>query len=213
MTRLQPLILLLLVCSATINAQNVGIGTTSPHAGSILDLGTSRPLLLPRLTRDQMLAVLPVTPGQIIYNSTEHQLYGYMRYRTTTFIGQSNNRWEPISTGPRMLAYGYVDSFANEVNGSNNFSVTWNSTDRWYELNLTSPHEYYRDSMVLMVTAVGNGSWDQAVSTGELISGSSRKATIKFTDVSRIASGWSVTDARRRSNFHIVVYDLRKNPY
>jgi hypothetical protein len=112
-----------------------------------------------------------------------------------------------------MLAYGYVDSFANEINGSGNFSAIWNSTDRWYELNLISPHEYYRDSMVFIVTAVGNGSWDQAVSTGEKISGSARYATIKFTDVTRIAAGWSINDSRRRSNFHFVVYDLRKAPY
>jgi hypothetical protein len=206
--------LILLIMSVNLSAaQSVGIGTTSPHSGSILDLGTSKPLLLPRLTRNQMLASSPVTPGQVIYNTTEHQLYGYMRYRSSNLVSATINRWEPISTGPRMLAYGYVDSFANEVNGSSNFSVTWNTTERWYELNLTSPHEYYRDSMVLIITAVGNGSWDQAVSTGELIDGTTREATIKFTDVSRVAAGWSALDARRRSNFHFVLYDLRKDPY
>ena len=64
-----------------------------------------------------------------------------------------------------MMAWGVVDSFGTELNGSVSYSVTWDATNHWYRLSLSNPHEYYKDSMLLMVTAVGNGSWDQAVST------------------------------------------------
>lgn len=196
-----------------LSGQNIGIGTTTPHAGSILDLGTSRPLLLPRLTSEQMMAVSPVTPGQLIYNTTEHQLYTYTRYRTSSVFTQTNTRWEPVSIGPRMLAYGIVDSFAVEIGGSNNFNVTWSNTDKWYHLNLTEPHEFFKDSMILLITPIGNGSWDQTVSIGEYTSGAERSATIKFTDVTRLTQGYLSMDARRRSAFYFVLYDLRKKIY
>jgi len=196
-----------------LNAQSVGIGTTSPNAGSILDLGPAgKPLVLPRLTSPQMNAVSPVAQGMIVYNTTEHQLYTYMRYRSTNIIGQSVNRWQPITTGPAMIAWGVVDSFDAVKSGSGNFSVNWDEDERWYTLTTTS-HPYYKDSMLLMITAVGNGSWDQAVATGELIEGSFRRATIKFVDVSRVAAGWTIENTRRRSWFHFVLYDLRKDPY
>jgi hypothetical protein len=196
------------------NAQTVGIGTTTPNSSSVLDLGPSaKPLVLPRLSLTQMNAVTSPAQGMIIYNTDEHQLYSYMRYRTALLIGQSDNRWQPVSTGPRMLAWGVVDSFGTEINGSLSYSVTWDATNHWYRLSLTNPHEYYKDSMLLMITAVGNGSWDQAVSTGELIEAGGRLASIKFTDVSRIAGGFNTLESRRRSGFHFTLYDLRKKPY
>ncbi len=64
-----------------------------------------------------------------------------------------------------------------------------------------------------MVTAVANGSWDQAISTSELIKNGTRFASIKFTDVSRIADGFGSLETRRKSHFQFVLYDLRKEPY
>ncbi len=208
------IILPLLFFHSFLFAQSVGIGTTAPNSSSILDLGPSaKPFVLPRLTATQMNDVTSPAQGMLIYNSTEHQLYSYMRYRTSLLIGQNNNRWQPVSSGPRMLAWGIVDSFGTEINGSLTYSVSWDATNNWYRLSLTNPHEYYKDSMLLMVNAVGNGSWDQVISTGEIIDAGGRHASIKFTDVSRIVAGANSLDTRRRSSFHFTLYDLRKNPY
>jgi hypothetical protein len=204
---------LLCLCCFTI-AQSVGIGTTTPNSSSILDLGPSaKPVVLPRLSSMQMSGVTGPEQGMFIYNTDEHQLYGYMRYRTALQPGQSSSRWQPLSTGPRMLAWGVVDSFGTEINGSLSYAITWDATNHWYRLALTNPHQYYKDSMLLMITPVGNGSWDQAVSTGELIEAGGRFASIKFTDVSRIAGGFNTLESRRRSGFHFTLYDLRKDPY
>ncbi|MDO9376013.1 MAG: hypothetical protein Q7T76_16445 [Ferruginibacter sp.] len=204
---------LMFLCQTALS-QAVGIGTTTPNASSSLDLGPSaKPLVLPRLTQAQMAAVPNPAQGMVIYNSDEHQLYGYMRYRTPVLSGLSASRWQPVTTGPRMLAWGVVDSFGTEINGSLTYSVTWDATNNWYRLSLTNPHEYFKDSMMLMVTAVGNGSWDQAVSTGELIEANGRLASIKFTDVSRIVSGFNTLESRRRSGFHFTLFDLRKESY
>lgn len=180
-----------------------------------LDLGTSiDPMVLPRLSSDQMNAITDPQLGMLIYNTDEHQIYGYMRYRSFTFpIITSTNRWQPVSTGPRMLAWGVVDSFTNIKSGSQNFTIDWDTDNHWFRLGLSHPHEYYKDSMILLITPVGNGSWDQMPATGELIEGNSRFASIKFTDASRIVAGYSDLDRRRKSGFHFVLYDLRKFPY
>jgi hypothetical protein len=164
--------------------------------------------------------------GSLIYNTDQHQYMGYVYSHTRRlgipgggFINQVVAKWLPITTGPKMIAWGVVDSFGNELNTSGNFSVTWDgygngvqsTTNNWYKLTLTGG-KFYKDSMMLIVTAVGNGSWDQAIAVGELLEGSVQRATIKFTDVSRIASGWTLEASRRRSNFYFVMYDLRKDP-
>jgi hypothetical protein len=101
MKNLFSMMFTMLIGIGILNAQSVGIGTTNPNAGSILDLGPAgKPLILPRLTSPQMNAVSPVAQGMIIYNTTEHQLYSWMRFRSTNIIGQATSRWQPISTGP-----------------------------------------------------------------------------------------------------------------
>jgi hypothetical protein len=112
--------------------QNVGIGTTNPNNNALLELSsTSKALQIPRLTTAQMTSIgnSLSNVGMIIYNTTEQQFYGHMRYRTSTTIGLSNYRWQPIATGPQMIAWGVVDSFAAEKNGSGNYSVVWDATE------------------------------------------------------------------------------------
>ncbi|HMP92149.1 MAG TPA: hypothetical protein PKD90_04705 [Phnomibacter sp.] len=214
---MKTLIALFTFLPIAVFSQSVGIGTATPNASSSLDLGASgRPLLLPRLTTTQMNAIPAsnANTGMIIYNTTQGQLYAQMRFRSLP-LPPSNTvaRWQPISTGPQMIAWGVVDSFSTILSSSNNFSISWNPDNRWYELSIAS-HPYYSDSMLLIVTPVGNGSWDQAVSTGELIGSlTNRRATIKFTDVTYIVSGRTGINARRRSNFHFVLYNLREEPY
>jgi hypothetical protein len=209
-------------------AQNVGIGTTSPNSKALLDLSaTNKVLLLPRMTNTQMDAISSPPYGSLIYNTDQHQYMGYVYSHTRRlivpgggFVNQVVAKWLPLNTGPKMIAWGVVDSFGNELNTSGNFSVTWDgygngansTTNNWYKLTLTSG-KFYKDSMVLLVTAIGNGSWDQAIAVGEILEGSIQRATVKFTDVSRIANNWTLEASRRRSNFSFVLYDLRKDPH
>lgn len=212
------------MATEAISQSNVGIGTNNPNPRAILDLSsTNRVLLLPRLTNAQMDAIASPPYGSLIYNTDQHQYMGYVfsHIQRSLYGGsQTINKWLPIATGPKMIAWGVVDSFGNEINTSRNFSVAWDgygngaqsTTNNWYKLTLTGG-KFYKDSMILLVTAVGNGSWDQAIAVGELAEGNFQRATIKFTDVSRIATGWSLESARRRSNFYFVLYDLRKDPF
>jgi hypothetical protein len=54
-----------------LQAQTMGIGTTSPHSSSILDLNsTSQGLLLPRLNTAQVLSINNPAEGLFVYNTT-----------------------------------------------------------------------------------------------------------------------------------------------
>lgn len=69
----------------TSNGQ-VGIGTSSPNASSILDLtSTTGALILPRMTTTQRNALTAVN-GMIIYNSTDNKFQGYENSSWTNLI-------------------------------------------------------------------------------------------------------------------------------
>jgi len=201
------------------NSGNVGIGTSTPAASALLHLNaTNKAFLPPSMTTDQMNSISSPQRGMMVFNSETRQPYVYTQYRIPALPIFPSNRWEPIQTGPRMLAWGIIDSTdGSEISGSGNYIIQWdgygstNSENNWYTLQL-SGIDYIRDSMILLITPVGNGSWDQAVSTGEVQSGSNTRATIKFTDISRMIGGWTASSQRRRSRFCFALYDLRKKP-
>lgn len=198
----------------SIYAQSVLI---DPKNKASIDLSAAtKPVLITGLNNQAMngLAGSNTAPGMLIYNNEQHQYYGYMRQSTLTFnnIKFPVNKWLPISTGPRMLAWGSYDSTGVIKSGSGNFSIDWNSSYNWFELGITS-HAYSRDSMLLIVTPVGISSWDQMVATFEVVVNAKMYATIKFIDASRLIANYSSTNSRRKSHFHFVLYDLRKNPF
>ena len=65
----------MVLLSPTAKAQNVGIGTSTPHASSILELNANnRGFLPPRLTTVQRNAIASPAEGLVIYNLTVHCL-------------------------------------------------------------------------------------------------------------------------------------------
>lgn len=69
MKKNSTILILLMVSVLFTNGQNVGIGTTTPNAGALLDLSSnSKALLLPRLTTAQRNAITNPVPGMLIYN-------------------------------------------------------------------------------------------------------------------------------------------------
>ena len=218
-----------LLVSVLVNAQgNVGIGTNNPNNSAILDLtSTTKAFLPPRMTSSQMDAIPSPAYGSIVFNQSlyTHMTYSRIGYKPSNILPgfyTSNANWFPLNAGPKVLAWGFVDSSGGNENtttaasapiisGSGNFSVTWQgkpSGKKWYELSLYNDN-FDQDSMLLMITPVGNGSWDVSVSLGEVISGSDANASIKFVDISRSVSNWPEIDRRRRSRFYFVLYDLR----
>src|SRR5688572_23336586 len=62
--------------SSMAQAQNVGIGTTTPDASAILDLrSTTKGVLLPRLTAAQVNAIPNPAKGLMVFNETVNQVW------------------------------------------------------------------------------------------------------------------------------------------
>jgi hypothetical protein len=80
----------MLATSFTATAQ-VGIGTTTPHPGTVLDLSSSKPVLLPRISTTIMNAVSNPVVDMIAYNTTLGKFTGYAPSTSTSPIfGQTS---------------------------------------------------------------------------------------------------------------------------
>ncbi len=208
---------------------SVGIGTATPNSRAILDLtSTTQVFLPPRMNSLQMDAIASPPLGSLIYNTDVKRLMSYTNTHYNLIIIPGGNpiqiaasKWLPVSAGPKVLAWGSMDSSTGTgdvitapiKSGSGNFSIRWykeknGSPTNWYEFALTNDN-FDIDSMLLVVTPVGNGSWDVTAAIGEVVNGNQTVASIKFTDISRSVAGWNSTDIRRRSKFYFVLYDMR----
>jgi hypothetical protein len=91
------LLLISLLAVVTISAQNVGIGTTSPHSSAALHISsTTRGFLPPRMTSAQRIAISLPLNGLTVYDTDTERLYVYMD-GTWRFI-LSNDVWAYNST-------------------------------------------------------------------------------------------------------------------
>jgi hypothetical protein len=70
MNRILLFLLTLFACSDLINAQNVGIGTTTPSSSAMLDISsTDKGLLMPRMTAAQRTAIVSPAAGLQVYQT------------------------------------------------------------------------------------------------------------------------------------------------
>jgi trimeric autotransporter adhesin len=88
-------VLFILICSFfffTTEAQNVGIGTTTPDAKAALEINsTTKGLLIPSMTTSQRLAITVSTPapnGLMVYDTDRDEFYHY-----------NGSSWSPILNG------------------------------------------------------------------------------------------------------------------
>lgn len=89
------LLLSFLLCSLTIQAQNAGIGTTTPDPSAQLDISsTTRGLLIPRMTMAQRNAIASPATGLLIFQTDDVVgFYFYTGSSWTHLTPISNNSW------------------------------------------------------------------------------------------------------------------------
>ena len=90
---------------------NVGIGTASPNPSALLDLtSTTKGFLPPRMTTNQRNAIIGLTAGLVVYNTTINQLEMY-----------NGSAWSPLFIGSTMH---YAQYRANAAQGSFTADIT-----------------------------------------------------------------------------------------
>ena len=79
---------LLIFLSCQLHAQNVGIGTTTPHAAAALDItSTNKGLLIPRMTTTSRTTIASPAKGLIVFDSITNSMWMY------------TTQWKELSTG------------------------------------------------------------------------------------------------------------------
>jgi len=100
---------LLIICYAGVDAQSIGIGTTTPSASAQLDIAsTSKGMLVPRMTFVQRNAIASPATGLLIYQTDF--VSGFYFYNGTV--------WTPVST-----ATNYFTALGNNIYNNNTGNV------------------------------------------------------------------------------------------
>ena len=123
-------------------------------------------------SKDPDCSQLHEVEGGIKIANTECQTEGSIRFNGMDFEGYLAGEWQSLTngtpgpqgdtgaTGPTgatgatgvqgppgtaALAYGVINSNAKVINGSQNFSCTWNTTQNWYEIDIAGEKYFYAD--------------------------------------------------------------------
>ena len=153
---MKKIITALAIFASTIAFSQVGIGTTSPHSSSILDLTASdKALLLPRVAKIGDIAI--PTDGMVFYHTKQKCFKGYQ-----------NTAWVDITectpdasamTFVKITKYNGVSVINSQGIGYNGETIPSTSTIE-IEVNVTSPTPYSFTSTDattgLTYTATGN---------------------------------------------------------
>ena len=96
--RNQILLFLTIITVFTVQAQ-VGIGTTSPQAGSILDVvSTDKGILLPKVNITNLNTIAPITGGAteglLVYNTNASTGVGFHYWSGTVWIPFNSKDWK-----------------------------------------------------------------------------------------------------------------------
>lgn len=89
----------ILLLSVTISYSQVGIGTTTPNASSMLDIeSTNSGLLIPRMTLAQKTAIATPATGLLIYQTNGTAGFWYYDGAIWTTFGGTDNDWTVVGT-------------------------------------------------------------------------------------------------------------------
>lgn len=106
-----------------VQAQNVGIGTTTPHSSSILDIqSTSKGASLPSMTTAQRLNINSPKPGLLVFDSDKNTIYMYDGGQWLALLFTVSEAFIPPTTRvPSDAAVG--DQFGFTVAISGNYAI------------------------------------------------------------------------------------------
>jgi hypothetical protein len=118
----------------------VGIGTTSPQAGSILDISsTNKGILIPRVNILNLLTTAPIiggaSPGLLVYNTNTITGEGFHYWTGTLWLPLLGKDWKQngnISTNPLIDFIGTIDNVGIRfrTNNTERFEITNNGLFR-----------------------------------------------------------------------------------
>ncbi len=176
------LTLLLLIASAQLMAQNVGINTdgSAPHTSAMLDVkSTTGGLLIPRMTEEQRTQIQSPAQGLMVYQTTSPAGFYYFDGSSWALIGgTAGSETDPVFT-------------ASPVQGITGTNITnWNTAYGWgnhanagYLTSLSETDPIFGAHAAYGITGTNIGNWNTAYGWGNHASaGYLTSATLNETD-------------------------------
>jgi hypothetical protein len=91
--------LLLFVASVCTQAQNVGIGTTSPHGTAQLEISSNaKGILIPRMASSERIGIVGPALGLMVYQTNGEEGFYYFDGFIWQMVGKGGNSWVKNST-------------------------------------------------------------------------------------------------------------------
>ena len=143
--------IVLIVLAGTLNAQNIGIGTSTPDNKALLDLtSTTKGILLPRMTTSQRFAITSPPNGLIVFDTDKNELHQY------------SGGWTPILTGNYWIRP--ITSRSRIANANDSVGIGTNSPTEWLDVNgnIRTRNNFIADNNITATGNIGAGS----ISTG-----------------------------------------------
>lgn len=161
---LQACLLFFMIITTNLFAQ-VGIGTTTPNASSILDLTSStQGLLTPRMTTAQRIAIVSPADGLMVYDTDLKSFYHYNS--TLTSWGVLNSGFNGRSKFKRIKSVG--DLVAEKTAGGDKYLL---DTGTLYEINGTINLDYSIELNNAYVVGLDSGEDKLVKASGNLFTG------------------------------------------
>jgi hypothetical protein len=122
------LIIVAICMVIVINAQSVGIGTTSPNASAQLDVtSTTKGLLIPRMTATQRVAIASPVAGLMVYETS-----------TSSFWFYNGSVWNQIGVGGVSPWTVSGSNIYNSNTGNVGIGTSVPNTDALLDINSTT---------------------------------------------------------------------------
>jgi trimeric autotransporter adhesin len=143
----QHFFILLFACYTIGNSygQNaVGIGTTTPHASSILDMQTTvKGMLIPRMSSTQRNAISSPAKGLLLFDNDSSSFWFY-NGTTWKEVGTGNNGWGlsgNAGTNPLINFIGTTDAQPFSFRLNNTYAGKWDPVSSNYFIGLNAGHD------------------------------------------------------------------------
>ncbi len=121
MVKVFTLLMILITLNETASAQNIGIGTSTPHASAVLEIkSNTRGILLPRTSTTSRNAIAGPAKGLILYDTT-----------TSTFWFHNGSAWSQLASGGN----GWNITGNAGINATNNFIGTSDNQPLRFRVN------------------------------------------------------------------------------
>ncbi|HSK13497.1 MAG TPA: tail fiber domain-containing protein, partial [Phnomibacter sp.] len=121
------------------NSQSVGIGTSSPHASSLLEISsTTKGLLMPRMSTAQRTAIGSPAKGLMVFDNDANSIW---YHNGSVWVNASSGGWSltgNAGTNPASQFFGTTDNQPVRFRLNNQWAGEWNPTSRNYFMGLAA---------------------------------------------------------------------------